>query len=262
MATPIRYYSTNRNVPRRPARGPAPGPGGRPRPLPARAAARRSRRRSSRRSRGQPYPEVAFAVLRRSPPACSTTTGCGPSARTPTTTTCRSSTSTRPHATSCASTAGPTASFKDFAARMMARWMGALMERGRAASSSSSPPPRGDTGSAVAHAFHGVPGVQRASCSSRCAEVSDRQRKQMTTLGGNVTTLRRRRQVRRLPGDGQARLRRPGARGIRLTSANSINIGRLLPQSVYYVYAYARSPTSRRRRAASSSRCRRATSAT
>ena len=134
---------------------------------------------------------------------------------------------------------GPTASFKDFAARMMARWMSVLMEGGSGElvilTATS-----GDTGSAVAHAYHGVPRVQSVVLFP-VAEVSDRQRQQMTTLGGNVTDLRRGRQVRRLPGDGQARLRRPGARRHpRLSSANSINIGRLLPQSVYYVYAYVR----------------------
>lgn len=131
---------------------------------------------------------------------------------------------------------GPTASFKDFAARMMARWMSVLMQGGReelvilTATS-------GDTGSAVAHAYHGVPRV-RVVVLFPPSEVSDRQRKQMTTIGGNVTTIA----VDGKFDDCQAMVKRafadPALKGIRLTSANSINIGRLLPQSVYYVYAY------------------------
>jgi threonine synthase len=133
---------------------------------------------------------------------------------------------------------GPTASFKDFAARMMARWMGAFMEGGHedlvilTATS-------GDTGSAVAHAYHGVPRVQSVVLFP-VDEVSARQRRQMTTLGGNVTTFA----VDGKFDDCQAMVKRafadPDLAGLRLSSANSINIGRLLPQSVYYVYAYVR----------------------
>ncbi len=133
---------------------------------------------------------------------------------------------------------GPTASFKDFAARMMARWMGAFMEGGHeelvilTATS-------GDTGSAVAHAYHGVPRV-RSVVLFPVDEVSARQRRQMTTLGGNVTTFA----VDGKFDDCQAMVKRafadPDLAGIRLSSANSINVGRLLPQSVYYVYAYVR----------------------
>jgi threonine synthase len=133
---------------------------------------------------------------------------------------------------------GPTASFKDFAARMMARWMGVLMERqdGQLVILTAT---SGDTGSAVAHAYHGVDRVHVVVLFP-LEEVSDRQRKQMTTLGGNV-------QVIGIEGkfdDGQAMVKRafadPRLRRVRLTSANSINIGRLLPQAVYYVYAYVR----------------------
>lgn len=133
---------------------------------------------------------------------------------------------------------GPTASFKDFAARMMARWMSAFMADGQGElvilTATS-----GDTGSAVAHAYHGVPRVQSVVLFP-VDEVSARQRKQMTTLGGNVTTFA----VDGKFDDCQAMVKRafadPELDGIRLSSANSINIGRLLPQSVYYVYAYVR----------------------
>ncbi|MFH1745531.1 MAG: threonine synthase [Planctomycetota bacterium] len=131
---------------------------------------------------------------------------------------------------------GPTASFKDFAARMMARWMSVLMdaERGELVILTAT---SGDTGSAVAHAYHGVPRV-RVVVLFPPDEVSDRQRKQMTTIGGNVRTIA----VDGQFDDCQAMVKRafadPELAAIRLTSANSINIGRLLPQSVYYFYAY------------------------
>ena len=133
---------------------------------------------------------------------------------------------------------GPTASFKDFAARMMARWMGVLMqaEGGDLVILTAT---SGDTGSAVAHAYHGVDRVSVVVLFP-IKEVSDRQRKQMTTLGGNVTTIA----VEGKFDDCQAMVKRafadPDLSALRLTSANSINIGRLLPQSVYYVYAYVK----------------------
>jgi len=133
---------------------------------------------------------------------------------------------------------GPTASFKDFAARMMARWMRYYLEQDTkelvilTATS-------GDTGSAVAHAFHNLDPIQMVVLFPR-QEVSDRQRKQMTTLGGNVTVL----SVEGKFDDCQAMVKRaftdPDLGKIRFSSANSINIGRLLPQSVYYIYSYAR----------------------
>ncbi len=133
---------------------------------------------------------------------------------------------------------GPTASFKDFAARMMARWMGLLVERldrELVILTATS----GDTGSAVAHAYQGVDGI-RVVVLFPIDEVSTRQRKQMTTIGGNVTTIGIDGQF----DDCQVMVKRAFAdcdlANIQLTSANSINIGRLLPQSVYYFYAYAK----------------------
>ena len=140
---------------------------------------------------------------------------------------------------------GPTASFKDFAARMMARWMSVLMGRqdGELVILTAT---SGDTGSAVAHAYFGVPRV-RVVVLFPPAEVSDRQRKQMTTIGGNVATIA----VDGKFDDCQALVKRafadPALARLRLTSANSINIGRLLPQSVYYVYAWVNLADVRRR---------------
>ncbi len=133
---------------------------------------------------------------------------------------------------------GPTASFKDFAARMMGRMLGRLVQPGE--------PPlviltatSGDTGSAVAQAFAGVDNIEVVVLFP-IDEVSDRQRKQMTTIGGNVATIA----VDGKFDDCQAMVKRafsdPEVGHIRLSSANSINIGRLLPQSVYYLYAWLR----------------------
>lgn len=133
---------------------------------------------------------------------------------------------------------GPTSSFKDFAARMMARWIGRfLRESGRTLTILTAT--SGDTGSAVASAFHGVAGTE-VLVLFPIDEVSDRQRKQMTTLRGNIRTVA-------LAGkfdDCQALVKRafadPALAHLPLSSANSINIGRLLPQSVYYFYAASR----------------------
>lgn len=133
---------------------------------------------------------------------------------------------------------GPTASFKDFAARMMARLMGRFVcETGQPLTILTAT--SGDTGSAVASAFHGVEGI-RVIVLFPLAEVSDRQRKQMTTLRENIRTIA----VDGKFDDCQALVKRafadPALRHLALSSANSINIGRLLPQSVYYFYAAAR----------------------
>ena len=133
---------------------------------------------------------------------------------------------------------GPTASFKDFAARMMARLMGRfLQEDGRQLTILTAT--SGDTGAAVAHAFHNVPGI-RVIVLFPVAEVSLSQRKLMTTLTGNVRTVA----VDGKFDDCQAMVKQafadPALRHLALSSANSINIGRLLPQSVYYFYAASR----------------------
>jgi len=133
---------------------------------------------------------------------------------------------------------GPTASFKDFAARMMARMMRCFLkqEGGELVILTAT---SGDTGSAVAHAFHNVDRISMVVLFP-IKEVSDRQRKQMTTLGGNVTVIG----VDGQFDDCQALVKRafadPELNNIRFSSANSINIGRLLPQAVYYLYAWAK----------------------
>jgi threonine synthase len=133
---------------------------------------------------------------------------------------------------------GPTASFKDFAAQMMARMFGRFLnETGRQVTILTAT--SGDTGSAVAHAFHNIPGV-RVIVLFPYEEVSVSQRKMMTTLAENVRTIA----IDGKFDDCQAMVKRafadPALQHIALSSANSINIGRLLPQSVYYFYAASR----------------------
>jgi threonine synthase len=133
---------------------------------------------------------------------------------------------------------GPTASFKDFAAQMMGRMFGRfLREDGKQVTILTAT--SGDTGAAVAHAFHNIPGV-RVIVLFPIAEVSESQRKLMTTLRDNIRTVA----IDGKFDDCQAMVKRafsdPALKHIPLSSANSINIGRLLPQSVYYFYAASR----------------------
>ena len=133
---------------------------------------------------------------------------------------------------------GPTASFKDFAGLMMGRMFGLLRRNavGAAGRLVILTATSGDTGSAIANAFYKIPNVE-VMILFPPGEVSARQRKQMTTLGENITVVG----VDGKFDDCQALVKQAFAdetlHGIDLTSANSINIGRLLPQIVYYVYA-------------------------
>jgi len=133
---------------------------------------------------------------------------------------------------------GPTASFKDFAAQMMGRLIGRfIQEDGKQLTILTAT--SGDTGSAVAHAFHNVPNI-RVIVLFPEAEISPRQRKLMTVLQDNVCSVA----IDGKFDDCQAMVKRAFADSalahIPLSSANSINIGRLLPQSVYYFYAASR----------------------
>ena len=132
---------------------------------------------------------------------------------------------------------GPTASFKDFAARAMARWM-VHFHTGRqpltvlVATS-------GDTGSAVGEAFRGLPGT-RVVILFPDGEVSSVQRAQLERIGQNVQAV----VIDGKFDDCQQLVKQafsdPDLRGAGLTSANSINVGRVLPQTVYYFYLYLR----------------------
>lgn len=133
---------------------------------------------------------------------------------------------------------GPTCSFKDFAARLMGRLMQYFLKTdGRSALILTAT--SGDTGSAVAHAFYGLENIKVVVLFPE-NEVTPRQRRQMTTLGKNVFPLA----VNGKFDDCQALVKQafadPDLKSLNLSSANSINIGRLLPQAVYYFYAYSR----------------------
>ena len=131
---------------------------------------------------------------------------------------------------------GPTLAFKDYGARFMARLFSEIARRDDeeitilVATS-------GDTGSAVAQGFYKVPGVKVCLLYPK-GKVSPLQEKQMTTLGENITAL----EVDGVFDDCQHLVKRAFVDGdlnknIQLSSANSINIARLVPQSFYYAYA-------------------------
>jgi len=133
---------------------------------------------------------------------------------------------------------GPTASFKDFAARMMAKLMH-YYTKDENKKLTILTATSGDTGSAVANAFYDLDDI-RMVVLFPYKEVSERQRKQMTTLGGNITAVA----VDGKFDDCQAMVKQafsdPELEPLNLSSANSINFGRLLPQTVYYFYAYSK----------------------
>jgi len=131
---------------------------------------------------------------------------------------------------------GPTASFKDFAARMMARLMSISRDPGKRLNVLVAT--SGDTGSAVGDAFYGVEGIDVTILYPQ-GEVSGRQKKQLDTIGGNVQAV----SVTGKFDDCQDLVKQafsdPAFADFSLTSANSINFGRILPQIIYYVYAWA-----------------------
>jgi threonine synthase len=131
---------------------------------------------------------------------------------------------------------GPTLAFKDFGARFMARVFEAFAEK-KGMKLVILVATSGDTGSAVASGFHNVPNTDVVILYPK-GKVSRLQELQLTTYGGNVKALR----VNGTFDDCQRLVKmafsdRPLREQIQLTSANSINIARLLPQMVYYGYA-------------------------
>lgn len=131
---------------------------------------------------------------------------------------------------------GPTASFKDFAARMMARLMSHFRSPGKRLNVLVAT--SGDTGGAVGDAFRGVPGVD-VYILYPDEEVSGMQKKQLDTIGGNVQAI----SVGGKFDDCQNLVKQvfadPDFAEMNVSSANSINFGRIMPQIIYYVYAYA-----------------------
>lgn len=131
---------------------------------------------------------------------------------------------------------GPTLAFKDVGARFMALALSHFLQDAQqdltiAVATS------GDTGSAVAHGFYNVPRVS-VFVFYPSGKISRLQEQQMTTLGGNIHAI----EVAGTFDDCQSLVKRlltdrEVARARNLTTANSINLGRLLPQITYYVWA-------------------------
>src|SRR5206468_2970168 len=136
---------------------------------------------------------------------------------------------------------GPTLAFKDFGARFMARLM-AYFVRGETRPLTVLVATSGDTGSAVAHGFLNVPGI-RVVILYPSKRISEAEEKQFTTLVESITAL----EVGGTFDDFQRLVKQAFAdealnKRAFLTSANSINVGRLLPQMFYHVAAYRQLP--------------------
>jgi len=132
---------------------------------------------------------------------------------------------------------GPTLAFKDFGARFMGRLMGYFL-RNNDKEVNILVATSGDTGSAVAHGFLNVEGIKVTILYPK-GKVSEIQEKQFTTLGANITAI----EIDGTFDDCQALVKQAFLdkelnEKLTLSSANSINIARLIPQSFYYIYAY------------------------
>lgn len=139
---------------------------------------------------------------------------------------------------------GPTLAFKDIGARFMSRCLGYFMGRGAESDLNHKGKvtvlvaTSGDTGGAVANGFYNVPGVD-VIILYPSGKVSPVQEKQLTTLGKNITAL----EVNGTFDDCQQMVKQAFAdkditEKLFLTSANSINVARWLPQQFYYFFAY------------------------
>ena len=132
---------------------------------------------------------------------------------------------------------GPTMAFKDVGARFMARCLG-YFNKNNSEEITVLVATSGDTGGAVANGFLGVKGVNVVILYPS-GKVSDIQEKQLTTLGQNITAL----EVDGVFDDCQDMVKRAFldeelTNNMQLTSANSINVARWLPQMFYFMFAY------------------------
>ncbi len=138
---------------------------------------------------------------------------------------------------------GPSLSFKDFGARFMASLMSYYLKRRNNDSSINIlVATSGDTGSAVAQGFFNMDNI-KITILYPSKKVSEIQEQQLTTLGKNVTAL----EIDGTFDDCQRMVKEAFlddelCQKLNLTSANSINIGRLIPQSIYYFYTYSQLP--------------------
>ena len=135
---------------------------------------------------------------------------------------------------------GPTLAFKDVGARFMARLLRHFISAKRGQTVNVLVATSGDTGSAVANGFLGVDGIHVYVLYPK-GKVSKIQESQFTTLGRNITAI----EVDGAFDDCQALVKNAFMdaelnRRMYLTSANSINVARFLPQAFYYFNAYAR----------------------
>ncbi|MBN2616932.1 MAG: threonine synthase [Spirochaetales bacterium] len=133
---------------------------------------------------------------------------------------------------------GPTCAFKDYGASFLAssmeEFLGDRKEKAVILAATS-----GDTGSAVAKAFEGKENIEVVILYPS-GKVSPLQEKQLTTIGKNIKAL----EVKGTFDDCQKMVKEAFGNAdlcskVNITSANSINIGRLVPQSLYYIYAYS-----------------------
>ena len=134
---------------------------------------------------------------------------------------------------------GPTLAFKDVGARFMARLLQYFLKKEGAGQVNVLVATSGDTGSAVANGFLGVDGIHVYVLYPK-GKVSPIQECQFTTLGQNITAV----EVDGVFDDCQALVKNAFMdadlnQHMKLTSANSINVARFLPQAFYYFYAYA-----------------------
>lgn len=134
---------------------------------------------------------------------------------------------------------GPTLAFKDVGARFMARLLQYFLKKEGKGQVNVLVATSGDTGSAVANGFLGVDGIHVYVLYPK-GKVSPIQECQFTTLGQNITAI----EVEGVFDDCQALVKNAFMDAdlnahMKLTSANSINVARFLPQSFYYFYAYA-----------------------
>ena len=134
---------------------------------------------------------------------------------------------------------GPTLAFKDVGGRFMARLLGYFIRKEGKKLVNVLVATSGDTGSAVANGFLGVEGIHVYVLYPK-GKVSEIQEKQFTTLGQNITAI----EVDGTFDDCQALVKNAFMdkelnAHMQLTSANSINVARFLPQAFYYFYAYA-----------------------
>lgn len=134
---------------------------------------------------------------------------------------------------------GPTLAFKDVGGRFMARLLGYFIRKEGKQQVNVLVATSGDTGSAVANGFLGVEGIHVYVLYPK-GKVSEIQEKQFTTLGKNITAI----EVDGTFDDCQALVKNAFMdeelnQTLQLTSANSINVARFLPQAFYYFYAYA-----------------------